>query len=376
MTFRFIHASDLHIGRKFANIPQAADGNIRGRLMEARHGAIAKLAQAARDHGAAHVLLAGDTFDTATPSAAVLRQALTAMGEAAEVTWWILPGNHDNLRDAEPLWEVIHRDAPANLRALLDAAPVEISTDASLLPCPVAFRAGASDPSAPLDKMQSPEGHLRIGLAHGGVTDFIDSGEAIAPDRDQRAGLDYLALGDWHGRMAVSDRVQYCGTPEQDRFKHGRRGVCLAVEVAGPGAAPKVNEIETGSFLWSEAELTLHPRQDAAAALQALLPAAGRRDHLLRVKAGGWAGLPDRAALARAAEACAPDFAHFELVTEGLGTQYEAADLDEIDRGGALRMAADTLVNEAQSDTLPQSERDVAADALARLHAYVQGAKA
>ncbi|MFG6561833.1 exonuclease SbcCD subunit D [Sulfitobacter sp. 1A15299] len=375
MTFRFIHASDLHIGRKFANIPQAPDGNIRGRLMEARHGAIAKLAQAARDHGAAHVLLAGDTFDTATPSASVLRQALGAMGEAAEVTWWLLPGNHDNLRDAEPLWETIARDAPPNLRALAKAAPVEMAEGVSLLPCPVAFRAGASDPSAPLDRMQSPEGHLRIGLAHGGVTDFTDSGEAIAPDRDQRARLDYLALGDWHGRMAVSDRVHYCGTPEQDRFKHGRRGVCLAVELAGPGARPKVAEVEIGSFLWSEAEVTLHPRQDVAAALQALLPAAGRRDHLLRVKAGGWARLPDHAALDRAAQACAPDFAHFELLTDSLGTQYETADLDEIDRGGALRMAADILVSEAQSDSLPQPDRDVAADALARLHAYVQGAK-
>ena len=375
MTFRFIHASDLHIGRKFANIPQAPDGNIRGRLMEARHGAIAKLAQAARDHGAAHVLLAGDTFDTATPSASVLRQALTAMGEAVEVTWWLLPGNHDNLRDAEPLWEVIARDAPPNLRALTEAAPIEMAEGVSLLPCPIAFRAGASDPSAPLDRMHSPEGHMRIGLAHGGVTDFTDSGEAIAPDRDQRARLDYLALGDWHGRMAVSDRVHYCGTPEQDRFKHGRRGVCLAVELAGSGARPKVEEAEIGSFLWSEAEVTLHPRQDVAAALQALLPEAGRRDHLLRVKAGGWASLPDRAALAHAAQACAPDLAHFELLTEGLGTQYEAADLDEIDRGGALRMAAETLVSEAQSETLPQSDRDVAADALARLHAYVQGAK-
>lgn len=375
MTFRFIHASDLHIGRKFANIPQAPDGNIRGRLMEARHGAIAKLAQAAREHGAAHVLLAGDTFDTATPSASVLRQALTAMGEAVEVTWWLLPGNHDNLRDAEPLWEVIARDAPPNLRALTEAAPIEMAEGVSLLPCPIAFRAGASDPSAPLDRMHSPEGHMRIGLAHGGVTDFTDSGEAIAPDRDQRARLDYLALGDWHGRMAVSDRVHYCGTPEQDRFKHGRRGVCLAVELAGSGARPKVEEAEIGSFLWSEAEVTLHPRQDVAAALQALLPEAGRRDHLLRVKAGGWASLPDRAALAHAAQACAPDFAHFELLTEGLGTQYEAADLDEIDRGGALRMAAETLVSEAQSETLPQSDRDVAADALARLHAYVQGAK-
>ncbi|MFG6618817.1 exonuclease SbcCD subunit D [Sulfitobacter sp. 1A05707] len=375
MTFRFIHASDLHIGRKFANIPQAPDGNIRGRLMEARHGAIAKLAQAAREHGAAHVLVAGDTFDTATPSASVLRQALTAMGEAVEVTWWLLPGNHDNLRDAEPLWEVIARDAPPNLRALTEAAPIEMAEGVSLLPCPIAFRAGASDPSAPLDRMHSPEGHMRIGLAHGGVTDFTDSGEAIAPDRDQRARLDYLALGDWHGRMAVSDRVHYCGTPEQDRFKHGRRGVCLAVELAGSGARPKVEEAEIGSFLWSEAEVTLHPRQDVAAALQALLPEAGRRDHLLRVKAGGWASLPDRAALAHAAQACAPDLAHFELLTEGLGTQYEAADLDEIDRGGALRMAAETLVSEAQSETLPQSDRDVAADALARLHAYVQGAK-
>ncbi len=61
MTLRFLHASDLHIGRKFANIPQPADGNIRGRLMEARHGAIARLAQVAKDKDAAHILLAGDT---------------------------------------------------------------------------------------------------------------------------------------------------------------------------------------------------------------------------------------------------------------------------------------------------------------------------
>ncbi|MEY8841835.1 DNA repair exonuclease, partial [Cribrihabitans sp. XS_ASV171] len=80
MAFRFIHASDLHIGRKFANIPQPPDGNIRGRLMEARHVAIGRLAAVARARGAAHVLLAGDSFDTATPSPVVIRQALAAMG--------------------------------------------------------------------------------------------------------------------------------------------------------------------------------------------------------------------------------------------------------------------------------------------------------
>ncbi len=374
MSFRFIHASDLHIGRKFANIPQPPDGNIRGRLMEARHAAIVKLGQAAQAQGANHVLLAGDTFDTATPSPSVVRQALMAMGETPQVTWWLLPGNHDNLRDAEPLWEVIRRDAPDNVRPLTEAAPVELDGGATLLPCPVAFRAGASDPTAPLDQMESPEGNLRIGLAHGAVTDFTESGDAIAPDRDRSARLDYLALGDWHGRMTVSDRVHYCGSPEQDRFKHGRRGVCLLVTLTTPGAAPTVEEIETGSFLWSETELTLHPRQDAAAALAAVLPQQGRRDHLLRVSVNGWVSLPDRADLTQAAALYAPDFAHFDLVTEALGTQYDSADLDEIDRGGALRLAAETLMTEAKSETLSQTERDVAADALARLHAYVREA--
>lgn len=374
MTFRFIHASDLHIGRKFANIPQPPDGNIRGRLMEARHGSIGRLARAARDRGAAHVLLAGDTFDTATPSPSVIRQALAAMGEAPELTWWLLPGNHDNLRDAEPLWEAIRRDAPANVVALADAAPQDMGDMATLLPCPVAFRAGASDPTGPLVTMASDEGKLRIGLAHGGVTDFTESGAVIAPDRDRSARLDYLALGDWHGRMVVSDRVQYSGSPEQDRFKHGRRGVCLCVALEGPGAPPRVEEIETGAFLWAQVEMALHPRQDAAAALSAVLPDAGRRDVLLRVAAKGWAGLPDQVDLKRAADRCAPDFAHFELVTDALGTQYETADLDEIDRGGALRLAANGLMEEAESETLSQADREVAADALARLYAYVREA--
>lgn len=374
MSFRFIHSSDLHIGRKFANIPEPADGNIRGRLMEARHSAIARLSAAAYNHGAEHILLAGDTFDTATPSATVIRQALGAMAETPDVTWWMLPGNHDNLRDAEPLWETICRNAPDNVKTLLGSTPHDIGDMATLLPCPIAFRSGASDPSEPLVNMVSDEGRLRIGLAHGGVTDFTESGDAIAPDRDQSARLDYLALGDWHGRMAISDRVQYSGTPEQDRFKHGRRGVCLCVELDGPGATPKVEEIETGTFLWQEIELPLHPRQDAAAALAEALPLSGRRDILMRVAATGWAGLPDRADLERAAEASAPEFAHFDLVTDALGTQYDAADLDEIDRGGALRLAANTLKDDAEADALPQEDRDVAADALARLYAYVREA--
>ncbi|GGB11979.1 metallophosphoesterase family protein [Allosediminivita pacifica] len=368
--FRFIHASDLHLGRRFANIPQPPDGNIRGRLMEARHAAIGRLAQAARDHGAHHVLIAGDTFDTATPSPHVLRQALTAMGEDAGVQWWLLPGNHDNLRDAEELWATLARDAPANVHALATPEVRQMAEGVSLLPCPVTHRATGRDLTAEMPGTATPEGDIRLGLAHGGVVDFTEDGAAIPPDRDRSARLDYLALGDWHGRLTVSDRVHYPGSPEQDRFKHDRRGGCLAVTL-GAGA-PEVAEVETGSFLWREAELPLLAEQDADKALRDALPATGRRDILLRLRATGWARLPEQVALTRAAEDAAPDFAHFELRSGALGTLYETADLDEIDRGGALRLAANALRDESEDETRAETDRTIARAALARLYAYVK----
>ncbi|MCB1343407.1 MAG: DNA repair exonuclease [Pseudooceanicola sp.] len=357
---RFIHASDLHLGRRFANIP-ADETGVRGRLMEARHGAIGRIAQAARDHGAAHVLLAGDTFDTPTPSAGVVRQALAAMGEDQGVTWWLLPGNHDNLREAEVLWETLSREAPANVQSLTAAAPVAMGA-AVLLPCPVAWRSSGEDATRAMPGMESAEGAVRIGLAHGGVTDFTDSGAHIPPDRDRTARLDYLALGDWHGRMAVGARVHYPGSPEQDRFRHNRRGGCLAVTVAGSGAVPDVAEVETGQFLWSEADLPLLPGQDAGAALAALLPQTGRRDVLVRLRATGRLGLAERSALMAAAARVAPDFALFDLRDGDLATAVEVADLDAIDRAGALRLAAEELQADGSK---------VATDALARLYAFV-----
>ncbi|MEO0387295.1 MAG: metallophosphoesterase [Pseudomonadota bacterium] len=224
--FRFIHSADLHLGRRFANLAEPPDGTLRGRLREARHQAIPRLAAAARIAGAAHILLAGDTFDTATPSPGVLRHALQAMAAEAPQTWWLLPGNHDNLAEGEALWDRIEADAPPNVRVLRDGAPRALEAGAMLLPAPVERRAMGYDPTASLGAVATPPGTLRIGLAHGGVTDFDGSAGHIPPDRAKRAALDYLALGDWHGRRAIGPRTQYSGSPEQDRFRHGRRGVC------------------------------------------------------------------------------------------------------------------------------------------------------
>ena len=371
--FRFIHSSDLHLGRRFGNFPE----DIRGRLVEARHAAIDALAVAARDHGAGHVFIAGDLFDTETPSDRVWRQALAAMSAAQGPQWWIIPGNHDSLA-AEALWDRIRAQSPDNINLADAPKSVEIVPGTVLLPSPVSSRFPGRDLTDWMPGCSTPEGYLRIGLAHGGTVTFgseDDGAETIPPDRAASAGLDYFALGDWHGFKQIGERTFYSGSPERDRFKHQGRGICLAVTIPAPGAVPQVTQIETGQFVWSEVPLSLTPEQNAPGAFAAALQPNGavRRDTLLRVHASGWIHLPQRMELARAAEDAAPEFGYFEFRDTELETEYAPGDLDEIAPSGALRMAADDLHGKAEDAATSAEDRAVAAAALRRLYGYVTG---
>ncbi|MCL4676305.1 MAG: metallophosphoesterase [Pararhodobacter sp.] len=370
--FRFLHSADLHLGRRFGNLPE----DVRFRLVEARHQILHRLAEVARAQGARDVLLAGDTFDSETPTDPVWRQALATMAAAEGLRWWLLPGNHDSLA-AETLWARFAAQAPDNIRVLGTAAPLDLAPGVVLLPAPLPRRRPGHDLTAWMAEAATPEGALRLGLAHGPVQDFSEEGSGgdgiIAPDRARTAGLDYLALGDWHGQMLLGDRTAYAGTPEADGFRHTGRGACLAVRVE-PGRAPEITRIDTGRFHWAEAPLPLVPGQDPVHALTALVPAAAaaRRDHLLRVRATGRATLADHLALQETAQGLAPDFAHFALDVMALDTEIDAADLEALDRGGALRLAAEGLAARAQDTALADTDRRIAAGALNRLYAYLR----
>jgi hypothetical protein len=372
--FRFIHSADLHLGRRFGAFPE----EVRGRLVEARHQAIARLAAAARAHQAEHVLVAGDIFDSETPTDPVWRQALNAMAADPGLSWWLIPGNHDSLA-AESLWERFRAQAPPHVHLLTEPRPVEIAEGVFLLPAPLPRRYPGRDLTAWMPGAETDPRGFRIGLAHGAVHDFSEDGsraEGIVPkDRAETARLDYLALGDWHGAVQAGPRAWYAGSPERDGFRHDGRGACLAVTLPAPGAPPEVQTVPTGLFHWSEESLPLLPGEDTGAALRALLPSDRNawRDHLMRVRATGRATLAGRAALAAAAAAEAPAFGYFELDDTGLETEVDAADLDAIDRAGALRLAADRLNERASNETEAAEARRVAAAALNRLYGYLRG---
>jgi DNA repair exonuclease SbcCD nuclease subunit len=365
-----VHSSDLHLGKSFGRLSE----DLRGRLREARHEAVARLAGVASEEGASAILVAGDLFDTETPAPAILRQALAAMA-AAPVIWVLLPGNHDSLA-AVPLWEQVARHRPPNVRLALEPRPIDLGPDAVLLPAPCTQRRPGRDLTDWMNGAATSPGTLRIGLAHGGVKSFSEEheGGVIAPDRPSRAGLDYLALGDWHGQMRIGPRLWYPGTPERDSFKHAGPAGCLVVRLPGSGVEPEIRARPTGRFDWRAGTLDLLPGEDAAARLDALLAlVATPRDTLFEIAVRGRATLAGRAALAAAAAERAPGFGHLALDEAGLGTEYEPDDLDAIDRAGALRDAAERLRAEAADPALAADAREAARGALARLHAYVAG---
>ena len=194
------------------------------------------------------MLVAGDIYDVATAEDRTLGQPLERMRAFPDVAWHLIPGNHDPHQPGGPWERVLRRGLPDNVRVHLEPAPVELADgEAQLLPAPLLRRRALADPTAWMDQAPSPAGVLRIGLAHGSITAFGSDAQhqpnLIDPARPERAGLGYLALGDWHGMKRIGPRCWYSGTPEVDDFGVEGGGQALLVELRAPGAPPEVTPL-------------------------------------------------------------------------------------------------------------------------------------
>ena len=362
LMFRFVHTADWQLGKPFGGFrPETVEN-----LKRARLDAIGRIAKVARDHDAPHVVVAGDVWDTDLPSDRTVRQPLDAMGQARDVTWWLLPGNHDPASRGG-LWDRLRAGGlPANVRCLCSAEPHEAAPGVYFLPAPLVSKNPGHDPTAAMDAMTTPEGALRIGVGHGGVSGFGDESKAvIGRDRPERAGLAYLALGDWHGHGRVTDRVWYAGTPEPDSFPSNEPGYVLLVQ-AGAGRAPSVTPVPTWTYHWSREALDLTKGRDPVGLFEArFADGPPRADRLVRLKVTGATGLHERTALAAHLDRQHEDsFAHLRWDMDGLGAAMDDEALDALDREGSLRACADALLGRERAEGASERERLVARRAL------------
>jgi DNA repair exonuclease SbcCD nuclease subunit len=365
---RIVHTADWQLGKPFGRFPE----DVRAALAEARLDVIDAIGVLALARKAGHVLVAGDVFDNLDPGDRVLVQALSRMGKAG-VQWWLMPGNHDYAR-ADGLWSRVRAKAPMNVHVVDTAEAVEFEEGAWLLPAPLEHRRTRDDPTSYFNDMVTPAGAIRIGLAHGSITEFGGSSEAtnlIPPDRWRTARLDYLALGDWHGHLLINERTAYSGTPEVDRFGRDNLGSVIVADVA-PGDLPKLERVETGRYRWLAQEWEIANVDDVARSLTTF-----RRDNdpaktLLDLKLSGSASLADRISiLGLLSDELAHEVRWLGVSSDKLVPRPTADDLANIDIQGTLAVAARALQDQVG---LGGPESTLASAALERL--YVEAMRA
>lgn len=256
---RFLHTSDWHVGRTFHGQDLLAD----------QRAALAAVAALAAEYGADAVLIAGDIYDRAVPSADAMQVAAGAVtairATGAQIV--AISGNHDSAPRLGVFTDVLAHGG-LYLRTALDSigTPVLLDDDAgpvAVYPIPYLepeLARGVLDlpgPAGHQDVLAAAMGRVRanlatqptgtrsVALAHAFVTGGAASGsersiavggvESVSADVFD--GIDYVALGHLHGRQVVGERLRYSGSPLPYSFTEAghRKGVWL-VDLAADGA--------------------------------------------------------------------------------------------------------------------------------------------
>jgi DNA repair exonuclease SbcCD nuclease subunit len=368
---RFIHSADWQIGKVFKKFGAKEEA-----LRQARLGAIERLGQLARTHGAAHVLVAGDVYDSEAPNPITLRAPIERMKLFPEIHWHLLPGNHDPHRP-EGIWDrVAQLGLPAHVHLHLAPLVAPLGDGAFLLPAPLCRKTEYDDVTAWMDSAPTPEGAVRVGLAHGSIVNFGQEGEAtnpIDPARPSRAGLDYLALGDWHRTMQVGPSAWYAGTPEPDRAGRQESGTALLVEMAGAGAPVSVTPLATGTYRW----ITYSERLADAAGLadfdQRLRSETDLARAIVRLQLQGSLPIAAYDELQRRLVDLEAAVFHLDVDHTDLAVRPTQADLESIDFDGVLARAADRLKGVLDDTAQTPDARRRAEEALVELYLRVAG---
>lgn len=373
MSFKFIHTADWQIGAPFG----AFENDLSARLTAARLDSITRIANLAKDNNVLHVIVAGDVWDSEQPSDKTLTQPIDLMKEHSSITWWLMPGNHDPYRQ-NMLWSRIEKRISPNVKLLLDPKPYQVLPSIWLLPAPWTNKSPGRDLTEWIDNADLPLDDIKIGVAHGSVTNFSspdsDDGESglksiIDPNRIKRASLDYLALGDWHGTVCINDFVWYSGTPEVDRFRRNDPGHVLIVEIE-KGNKPKIQKERISNFDWRILDLSCLPDTEDFPDISQLESFGSLRNQLLQVNVTGQITLKNWISLEQRLKKLEERVAYLDVRNDQLTYIYSPEDLDSLDHGGSVRLSAERLLDLKNDHLQPETDRKVASDALRLLFSY------
>ena len=234
---RFLHTADWQLGMTRHFLSEEAQA----RFSAARLDVIGEMGNLAINEGSEFVVVCGDVFDSNHVERQVLTRALEKMAEYPQVTFYLLPGNHDSL-DASSIYRspTFTKHRPANVKVLDGSAPVQAVPGVELIPAPWPNKHPVTDLVASAYQGLEPTYAVRIVVGHGAV-DYKnpnpDDPKLIGLERlEEKIGaglIHYVALGDRHSTTDVGEtgRVWYAGAPEPTAYVETEPGNVLLVDV-------------------------------------------------------------------------------------------------------------------------------------------------
>lgn len=255
---RLLHTSDWHLGRTF----HGAD------LVAEQEAVLGHLADVVRDEGVDVVLVAGDVYDRAVPSAECVRMAARVFARIrqAGAQLVVTSGNHDSAARLGVFAEFVAAGG-LHLRTGIDEidrpvlladehGPVAVYGIPYLEPEPsrhVMGLEGRGHTAVLTEAMRriredlaGRPGARSVVLAHAFVTGGAgtDSERSIAVGGVEQVGgevfdgVDYVALGHLHGPQRLSERLRYSGSPLAYSFSEAvQRKSAWLVDLGADGLA-------------------------------------------------------------------------------------------------------------------------------------------
>lgn len=256
---KFVHLSDLHLGKRVNGFSMAADQQF---ILEQILALVAQV----RPDGA---LLAGDLYDKAVPSAeavALLDDFLVRLSRLCEV--FLISGNHDSperlafggrlMERSGVFVSPVYSGAVTPLTRQDAFGPVQLY----LLPFvkPAQVRRFFPDReinsyndalAAVIDAMEVDPTRRNVLVTHQFVTGAApcDGEDLSVGGTDQVDGalfdaFDYVALGHLHSPQAVGrESLRYCGSPLKYSFSEARQEKSLTVVELGPKGQVSVSTL-------------------------------------------------------------------------------------------------------------------------------------
>lgn len=239
---RILHTADLHLGARFKMLGKLKGDAQRAQLVKT----FERIAELAVDEKADVFIVAGDLFDSNTPSARSVDavRAIFAKLSGAGVRVFVIPGTHDCYEKASVWRSIDLADGQRRVRVFTDETEPVVIDELGLTVHGLVFASKKAPADALRRLRRTTNTPVHVGIVHGslelpGIVDETGNEDLVFTQEDASAtGMNYLALGHWHSfrEERFGDVIAcYPGAPELVSVdQRGAGGVAL-VEIDDGG---------------------------------------------------------------------------------------------------------------------------------------------